>query len=201
MYRDWREVTKTLLLANSKGELDSTSLPKSKLRRPETRLYIAWVRKEIATNPERFEMFEHGKGIIATRERFLKHLEQEGFSGSEQITASLDAINLEKEAPKKVIIAPISVQGCGKTTISVALCHLFNFGHVQSDNFKKKGGFLKEVQKQLSKYDVVIADKFVDFLDFRFYKFTLNCINLETTIAKSIARTSRSSGLQSVSLL
>jgi tRNA ligase len=39
MYRDWREITKSLL---SKGE--SAKPPKNKMARPETKTYVAWVK-------------------------------------------------------------------------------------------------------------------------------------------------------------
>ena len=50
----------------------------------------------------------------------------------------------------------------GKTSVSVALEHLFGFGHTQSDDVKsKKAGpqFIKNVNALLKKHDVVIADK------------------------------------------
>ena len=48
----------------------------------------------------------------------------------------------------------------GKTTISVALAELFQFGHTQSDNFPgNKRGFLESVNMLLRSHDVVIADK------------------------------------------
>jgi tRNA ligase len=71
MYQDWREVTKSLL---SKGISDA-KLPKSKLKRKETRLYVDWVKKEIKHNPSAFSEFTKGKGLIATRERFLAWME------------------------------------------------------------------------------------------------------------------------------
>ncbi len=42
MYRDWQEITKSLL---SKGE--SARLAKNKMARPETKKYVAWVKEEI----------------------------------------------------------------------------------------------------------------------------------------------------------
>jgi len=55
---------------------------------------------------------------------------------------------------------PVAVPGVGKTTISVALAHLFQFGHTQSDDFRaNKRAFLQNVKKLLRTHDVVIADK------------------------------------------
>ena len=51
----------------------------------------------------------------------------------------------------------------GKTTVAVALCYLFGFGHVQSDDIKQKKAapvFLKNVASALKEHDVVIADKY-----------------------------------------
>lgn len=50
----------------------------------------------------------------------------------------------------------------GKTSIAVALKHLFGFGHTQSDDVKAKKIapiFLKNVTNLLKTHDVVIADK------------------------------------------
>lgn len=50
----------------------------------------------------------------------------------------------------------------GKTTVAVALAHIFGFGHTQSDDVHVKKPapvFIKNVLNLLSKNDVVIADK------------------------------------------
>ena len=52
----------------------------------------------------------------------------------------------------------------GKTVISVALAHIFGFGHTQSDDVQAKAPaliFIKNVTKLLEKKEVVIAHKFV----------------------------------------
>lgn len=61
---------------------------------------------------------------------------------------------------------PRSHQTAGKTSISVALEHLFHFGHTQSDDVKGKrpaSNFIKNVKNLLGEddVDVVIADKCV----------------------------------------
>ncbi|KAG1739916.1 RNA ligase-domain-containing protein [Suillus paluster] len=157
MYRDWREVTKTLL--STQGPLNDAKLPKSKLKRKETRLYVDWVKKDIRHNPSAFSEYAKGKGIIATRERFLKWMEtDEGKKG----------LVVESEAPPttkdfgKTIIMPVAIPGCGKTAVSVALTSLFNFGHTQSDDVQAKKSapmFIKNVVSLLKHHDVVIADK------------------------------------------
>ncbi|KAF8837968.1 hypothetical protein BDN67DRAFT_972227 [Paxillus ammoniavirescens] len=157
MYRDWREVTKSLL--STKGSLNDAKLPKSKMKRKETQVYLKWVKNEIHTNRSAFTEYAHGKGIIETRERFLAWL------NTEQGNKDLDNISESPENAKefgKTIIVPIAIPGCGKTAVSVALAKLFSFGHTQSDDVKVKKSapvFIKNVTNLLSTHDVVIADK------------------------------------------
>ncbi|KIJ51876.1 hypothetical protein M422DRAFT_26561 [Sphaerobolus stellatus SS14] len=169
MYRDWREITKAILSARSSGA--EPKISKAKLNRPETKLYKDWVTKEIKRNPAAFKEYSSGHGIIATRERFLKWCEQGdnvdvamSLEGKPGITADAD-VGVEKKDKKygrKTIIVPIAIPGCGKTSIAVALKHLFGFGHTQSDDVKGKKPapqFLKNVGNLLRTYEVVIADK------------------------------------------
>ncbi|KZT66611.1 hypothetical protein DAEQUDRAFT_752049 [Daedalea quercina L-15889] len=162
MYRDWREVTKMLL---SKGPLVG-NVPKGKLRRPETRVYVDWVINEIKRDGSQFDTYAQGKGIIATRERFLKWLESnEGRSAEKKAKEKHDESMLNGEASNafgKTIIVPVAVPGVGKTSVAVALSHLFGFGHTQSDDVKVKKAapiFIKNVVGLLKNHDVVIADK------------------------------------------
>lgn len=57
-----------------------------------------------------------------------------------------------------------SVEFCiGKTSVAIALSHLFGFGHTQSDDVRAKKPapiFIKNVVKLLKDHDVVIADKY-----------------------------------------
>ncbi|KIK53778.1 hypothetical protein GYMLUDRAFT_178440 [Collybiopsis luxurians FD-317 M1] len=178
MYRDWREVTKILLSAYQKGSKVAGALesciPKNKTKRPETQVYAKWVIGEILRDPKSFKDYSKGKGIIATRERFLAWLEGEGgkkaAEGGEEGSTSATTANttLEKENEEvksqagKTIIVPVAIPGCGKTAVAVALAHIFGFGHTQSDDVHVKKAapvFLKNVENLLKKYDVVIADK------------------------------------------
>ncbi|KAF9460265.1 RNA ligase [Collybia nuda] len=163
MYRDWREVTKSLL--SSKGPMSASSLPKSKMKRAETKLYVRWVIEEIKKDRKPFELYTKGKGIIATRERFLTWLETE--QGKNDMEKSqkgiLERITIEEaKVYEKTIIAPIAIPGCGKTAVSVALAHIFGFGHTQSDDIHVKKPaplFIKNVTTLLKTHNVVIADK------------------------------------------
>ncbi|TFK49265.1 hypothetical protein OE88DRAFT_1702824 [Heliocybe sulcata] len=165
MYRDWREVTRTLL--SKKNALRPGSVSKAKMKRPETRLYVRWVIEEIKKDPKQFEGFSAGHGIIATRERFLQWLKaEEGKTALQTETSQkpdeYGITGAERKDFSKTIIVPIAVPGCGKTAISVALVHLFGFGHTQSDDVQAKKPapvFIKNVVDLLKKHDVVIADK------------------------------------------
>ena len=113
MYRDWREVTRTLL--SSKGQMKPSSLPRSKMRRAETKVYVKWVIQEIEKDRASFNEFADGKGIIATREKFLKFLKTK--EGMKELAR---AKNSEEDAPvaatdgsNKTIIVPVAIPGCG----------------------------------------------------------------------------------------
>ena len=116
MYRDWREVTKKLL--GSDGPLSAASLPKSKLRRPETKLYVDWVIAEIRRDKSQFADYNKGHGIIATRERFLAWMETKG----KDVAAVTPVSPTNTASPKifcKTIIVPVAIPGCGKCIFSV----------------------------------------------------------------------------------
>ncbi|EEB96639.1 hypothetical protein MPER_04194, partial [Moniliophthora perniciosa FA553] len=59
MYRDWREVTKTLL--SHKGDLSERALPRNKMKRRETQLYARWVIGEIRRDRKQFDGYTKGK--------------------------------------------------------------------------------------------------------------------------------------------
>jgi len=109
MYRDWREITKSLL---SKGE--SAKLPKDKMTRPETKTYVAWVKGEIKRNPSLFEGYTKGHGIIDTRKRFLEWLDtNEGKRGKRKAETHKEATQPPGKEFGKTIIMPIAVPGVG----------------------------------------------------------------------------------------
>ncbi|KAK7034072.1 tRNA ligase [Paramarasmius palmivorus] len=165
MYRDWREVTKSLL-SQKGGELSEKALPRNKMKRPETQLYARWVINEIKRDRQQFDSYTKGKGIIATRERFLKWMATEKGQGDlAGVKEGDDTASNDLSKPKefgKTIIVPVAIPGCGKTTVAIALSHIFGFGHTQSDDVQAKKAapvFLKNVTQLLKTYDVVIADK------------------------------------------
>jgi tRNA ligase len=114
MYRDWREVTKMLL--SVKGPMNPSTLPKSKLKRPETKVYVNWVINEIKTNPNAFKDYNKGKGIIATREKFLAWLKSEkGEDDLESMKKEDGGISTTSDAHDfgKTVILPVAIPGCG----------------------------------------------------------------------------------------
>ncbi|KAJ7696944.1 RNA ligase-domain-containing protein [Mycena rosella] len=180
MYRDWREVTKTLLrldeqARSGKGKGGTTGMSekavsRNKMKRAETQVYVRWVIGEIRREPGAFSEYGKNRGIIATRERFLAYLAtEEGAALLEAAKAgnmpppSADAAPSGPAVPfGKTIIVPVAIPGCGKTAVAVALAYIFGFGHTQSDDVRAKKPapvFIKNVTGLLTKYDVVIADK------------------------------------------
>ncbi|EIW74468.1 RNA ligase [Coniophora puteana RWD-64-598 SS2] len=160
MYRDWREITKALLAAKNGTGGKEAKLPKNKMKRPETKLYVEWCRQEIRRDPTAFAEYGKGKGIIATRERFLRWMESQ--QGKEGLVTLPQEENKAAEGYGKTVIVPVAIPGCGKTAVAVGLVHLFGFGHVQSDDIRAKKPapiFIRRVMESLNLHDVVIADK------------------------------------------
>ncbi|KAM6492799.1 RNA ligase [Amanita muscaria] len=158
LYRDWREVTKSLLTMQAKsGTMDPRNLPKSKMRREETKIYVNWAINEIKRNPQAFARYQHNQGIIKTREMFL---EWRASNKGEKLVEEEEPNDIQESS--KTIIVPVAIPGSGKTAISVALAHVFGFAHTQSDDVRaKKPGpaFVRNVMDLLQNHSVVIADK------------------------------------------
>lgn len=129
--------------------------PQPRSKRPETLLFIQWCYDRLYGNaalgvqpqPGLFAGLAQNKGIIAMRDAFLAHLA----TLPDRNNNNQPAERQEEETREfaKTILAPIAVPGCGKTVLAVALQHLFDVGHVQSDDFKAKKGFLAAVEKDL----------------------------------------------------
>ena len=114
MYRDWRELTKSLLTAHAKGNMADARLSKAKMRRKETVIYKQWVEKEIRRNPKAFENYSKNRGIIAVRDNFLKWLETpEGAKAGLSIAADTAAQSKPSHKGEKVVLVPVAVPGCG----------------------------------------------------------------------------------------
>ncbi|SCZ97600.1 BZ3500_MvSof-1268-A1-R1_Chr4-3g07285 [Microbotryum saponariae] len=196
MYREWRELTRKLLMmyekerearstvvgagagAGRKGRedpivLDNVNL--NKVKNEQTKLYLWWIKREIEKDYTKFESWKKGRGIIKTREEFLKWRNGDeakvvvkslakgknrmGLLGKEEEEVDEEEARREYD---RWLIAPVAVQGCGKTALGLALSDLFGFAHIQSDDFHmKKSGphFLKAVKAALQADQVVYADK------------------------------------------
>ncbi|KAG2003763.1 RNA ligase [Coprinopsis cinerea AmutBmut pab1-1] len=156
MYRDWREVTKALLSMRAKhGEqgMKASALPKGKMRREETRRFVEWVIKDIQRNPGEYEGYMRNKGIIRSRERYLKWVEDGGVGEVQPVGGLGKEEGGERKEWGKTVIVPVAIPGCGKTTVSLALSKLFGWGHTQSDDVQAKKAapvFIKNVTKLLT---------------------------------------------------
>ncbi|GJC80506.1 tRNA ligase 1 [Colletotrichum liriopes] len=106
------------------------------------------------------KLYQQNHGIIALRNDFLAY---KNMKGSDAANLELsEPANVNGDVSRDVILVPIATIGCGKTTIAVALQHLFNWGHVQNDNISGKGRpprFTKAVLDLLKDHPVVIADR------------------------------------------
>ena len=117
MYRDWRELTKSILTAKAGTP---PRISKAKLARPETRLFKQWVEGEIKSNRKAFDGYTHGKGIIATRESFLRWCEE---AGKDKLAQELEKPGMveqsdgEKQRNQfgKTVIVPVAIPGCGSS--------------------------------------------------------------------------------------
>jgi tRNA ligase len=150
MYRQWRECTKAVI---------GGRLPKIKKHEKITEEYLQFARRRFMEDKTLARDYNYNHGIISLREAFLK---ERGLNGSE-IIAMEEQEGQGKNVSKNVILAPIASLGCGKTTVALALVHLFGWGHVQNDNIPKQKNkpkqFAFQITNELSTTPVVIADR------------------------------------------
>ncbi|KAI9731670.1 MAG: hypothetical protein M1818_007800 [Claussenomyces sp. TS43310] len=151
MYRQWRECTKAVISGNA---------PRYKKHIQITEEYLLYTRRRLAQDKELGQAYAQNHGIIGLRNDFLK---EKNLKGSDIIRQEYAATGgAPEDIDRDVILVPIATIGCGKTTVAVALQHLFGWGHVQNDNITGKGRpprFTKEVLHQLETAPVVIADR------------------------------------------
>jgi tRNA ligase len=151
MYRQWRECTKALI---------SGRHPRIKKHVAITEEYLLYARKRLAENKQLGKDYQANHGIIQLREDFLK---EKNMKGSDIIRQEYSLTGgPPEEVTGNVVLVPIATLGCGKTTIAIALSHLFGWGHVQNDNITGKARpprFTKEVLNQLADHPVVFADR------------------------------------------
>lgn len=151
LYRQWRECTKSLI---------SGKQPRYKKHIKITEEYLLYARKKLIENPQMGSAYAQNHGIIKLRDDFLK---EKNIKGSDIIREEYAITGgAPADTARNIILVPIATIGCGKTTIAVALTHLFNWGHVQNDNIQGKGRpprFTKEILTQLEELPVVFADR------------------------------------------
>ncbi|KAJ5714174.1 uncharacterized protein N7483_011355 [Penicillium malachiteum] len=151
MYRQWRECTKAVI---------GGKLLKIKKHEKITEEYLQFARRQFMKNPNLTKEYNLNHGIISLREDFLK---ERGLKGSEIIAMEAKETGKGVETVNNVIIAPIASLGCGKTTVALALVHLFGWGHIQNDSIPKQKNkpkkFAFEITQELAIKPVVIADR------------------------------------------
>lgn len=151
MYRQWRECTKALI---------SGKPPRFRKHVKITEEYLLFARKCLAGDPKLGKEYAHNHGIIKLRNDFLKEINLKGSDIIRQEYSQQGGA--PEDVNNNVILVPIATIGCGKTTIALALSHLFGWGHVQNDNITGKNRpprFTKEVLTQLDELPVVFADR------------------------------------------
>ncbi|CAK7262960.1 tRNA ligase [Sporothrix epigloea] len=151
MYRQWRECTKALIHGRT---------PIVKKHKAITQEYLLYARNRIAADPELGRKYDQNHGIIQLRNDFLAYKQLNGADAANFGDLHSDAA--KTNVTKDVIFVPISTIGCGKTTLAVALGHLFGYGHIQNDNIKgtkRPPRFTRMVLDELQTHTAVIADR------------------------------------------
>jgi tRNA ligase len=184
MYRQWRECTKALIAGKP---------PRFKKHQKITEEYLLYARRRLADDRKLGAAYNQNHGIIALRNDFLKF---KNLKGSEAATFEEKygetehglARGGDPEVTGDVILVPISTLGCGKTTLGLALTHLFGWGHIQNDNItgsQRPPRFTKMVLDQLNEHPVVFADR--NNTERRERKQIINDVKMQHTRARLVA--------------
>ena len=152
MYRQWRECTKAVI---------SGRQAKFKKHKKITEDYLLFARKQLHANPDLAKAYQQNHGIIKMRDDFLA---SRGLKGSDIIRQEAQDCEVTNDAvTRDVMLVPVATIGCGKTTVALALCKLFNWGHVQNDNITVKKGkpqaFATACTNCLSQDPAMVADR------------------------------------------
>lgn len=152
MYRQWRECTKAII---------SGRQPKYKKHKKITEEYLSFARRQLHGNPTLAKDYNANHGIIKMRDDFLA---SRGLKGSDIIRQEEQEGEGSNEAVSKdVVLVPVATIGCGKTTVALALCRLFDWGHVQNDNISVKKGkpaaFAAACANSLAEDVAMVADR------------------------------------------
>lgn len=151
MYRQWRECTKALI---------SGKEPKFRKHARITEEYLHFVRKRLHEDPSLGKAYNANHGIIKMRDDFLA---SRGLKGSDIIRLEMEGGEVGSNlVTNNVVLVPVATIGCGKTTVALALCKLFGWGHVQNDNITQKPKpmhFARAICNGLVMYPVMVADR------------------------------------------
>ena len=176
---------------------------RSKTSRQEVAVHADWCAAIMKAEPGLF--VDYDRGVVRVRDRFLAWTEREGRDAWKQakegkyrlksnkaekalqaaqaraLSGAVEVRQVEVEKPKKWLLVPVAVPGCGellipdsrssltvlmamsgKTLLGVALGKLFGFGHTQSDDVTAKKAaptFLKNIVAIFKDHDTVYADR------------------------------------------
>lgn len=129
------------------GMLRLLKINVKKIQKPESKLYVHWMVGELLYQDDRFEEWKINQGIVSTRQRFLKWRETVdvqsvlGLISSRGLQSKLNHSSSSSSADRtfdKIMLVPIAIPGCGKTSLGVALSSLYKCDHTQSDDIKAK---------------------------------------------------------------
>ncbi|KAK5115955.1 hypothetical protein LTR62_000411 [Meristemomyces frigidus] len=152
MYRQWRECTKAVIGGKQ---------PRYKKHKKITEEYIDFARKQLHANPALAKAYNENHGIIKMRDDFLAY---RGLKGSDIIRQEEQEGEVANDnVTNNVVLVPVATIGCGKTTVALALCKLFGWGHIQNDNITVKKGkpaaFAQACCAELQHYPAMVADR------------------------------------------
>ncbi|KAK4957632.1 tRNA ligase [Elasticomyces elasticus] len=152
MYRQWRECTKAFIAGRQ---------PKIKKHKKITEAYLDFARRKLHENPSLGKAYQANHGIIKLRDEFLAYRGQKGSDIIRQEEQEGEVSH--NNVTKNVVLVPVATIGCGKTTVALALCKLFGWGHVQNDNITVKKAkpfaFASACCRELNEHPVMIGDR------------------------------------------
>jgi tRNA ligase len=159
MYRDWREVTRAYLSGKPRNSI------KILRHKAVTNQYLDFAIPLLDSDPQLKKQYLENHGIIKVRDMFLNHVGKSGIDlvKEDELAISAPTAQLPTEETKFVIM-PVSVIGCGKTTVFAALSRLFGWGHIQNDELdvpakSKKNALMNGASDLLNDSRVVLVDR------------------------------------------
>lgn len=113
MYREWRELTRKILLRYP----EPSGIKVEKLKTPLSRLYTDWVEKQVHGDITKFKNWKNGRDIIKIRDEFLVWKETaEGKDSARRLGIEVEH-KLEDGVVRvfeKTLIVPIAIPGSGQ---------------------------------------------------------------------------------------